>query len=208
MCKKKDIIIFIGIIIIGVVSVIVTAFLCVNFMCSLGIANAMLGKIMLTWISMLTGFCIIPTYILMKIYEFKMCDLGVGSISKIEKNVILLVVGMTVFYLITERNICNITILGITLLQNLVVAISEEFFSKGILFFVIKKITDNKIIIVLICSCVFAFVFHSSDAFFVNLTYRFPMAIILGICYLKTNNLYLPIILHLVNNLLATSMLK
>ena len=166
------------------------------------------GMILLTLGAMLIGFWHNTHFLLRRKYSITKLEVGFGPISVLEIIICLFIIGITFLYIVIGRNITNVILFTIAIFQNIGVAIFEEYFSKGILFFIAKKITSNKVIIVLICSCVFAFVLHSSDSFMTNLEYRLPMSVILGVCYLKTNNLYLPITLHLVNNLLATSLLK
>lgn len=208
MIKVKNSLQFIGIVILGMVGVIISALIVTNVLIAFGIVDLSLGKILLTWGAMLIGFGIIPTFILRKKYSITKLEMGFGPITMFEIIICLSIIGITLVYIVIGRDITNIILFIIAIFQNIGVAIFEEYFSKGILFFVAKKITSNKVIIVLICSCGFAFVLHSSDSFMTNLEYRLPMAVILGVCYLKTNNLYLPITLHLANNLLATSLLK
>lgn len=208
MIRIKRILQFVWIIAAGMVGVIISALICTNVLSLLGIIDSFFGRIILTWIAMLIGFCIIPTYILKKNYMITKINVGICSISRMEIVFCLSVFSITILYIINVRNISNITLLLVALLQNIGVAIFEEYFTKGILFCSLQKVTNKKIIILLVCSCVFAFVLHSSDNFITNLVYRFPLAIILGVCYLKTNKLYIPITLHLVNNLMVTSLLK
>ncbi|MBB2181884.1 CPBP family intramembrane metalloprotease [Lachnospiraceae bacterium MD1] len=208
MIKVKNSLQFIGIVILGMVGVIICSLIITNVMNVFGIAASSMGMILLTWSAMLIGFGIIPTFLLRRKYSITKLEVGFGPISVLEIIICLFIIGITFLYIVIGRNITNVILFTIAIFQNIGVAIFEEYFSKGILFFIAKKITSNKVIIVLICSCVFAFVLHSSDSFMTNLEYRLPMSVILGVCYLKTNNLYLPITLHLVNNLLATSLLK
>lgn len=208
MEKIKKILLFIGIVLLGTVGVIVSAFLCAYILNLLGIEEFVLSKIAMTWIAMSIGFCIIPIYILKRYYLITRFDVGMGNASQDEKRICIFILCVAILYVCIGRNVLNVKILLIAILQNFVVAFCEEFFSKGILYYVIGKVTNRKIFKVLICSFVFAFIFHNNGAFATNMLYRFPMAVILGICYLKTNNVYLSVTLHLANNLMATSILN
>ena len=169
MIKVKKFFQFVGVVIAGMVGVIVSALICSNILSFLGIMNSTFGKIVLTWVSMLIGFGIIPTYILKKYNSFTMLEVGIGPISRMEVIICISALSITIMYIIIERNISSIILLTVAILQNIGIAIFEEYFTKGILYYSLKKITCKKIVILLVCSCVFAFVLHSSGNFVTNL---------------------------------------
>ncbi len=206
--RIRNIVYFIGISILSCISVILCGFIISQLLSFINILNSELEMLLLTWTALVLGLCIIPYVFVNKIYNPSIKELGIGEIKNYEILCILSVISLMILYLYVDKSNLRIILLIQVVLQNMGVAFSEEFFSKGILFFIGKKITSNKGVVVIISSIVFAFMFHSGDLFMTNLTYRFPMGIILGIIYLKTDNIYLPIILHVANNLVATSLLK
>lgn len=206
--KLKNIAFFIGISVWGVIAVILFGVLFNNFFLLLNLSNMHLQQILLTWTAMSMGLCITPYLIVRGVYKTSINELGLGKIKNYEIFGIVLITILTIVYLLQNRNELNFFILAVAIIQNLGVAISEEFFSKGILFYIAKNITAVKLAAIVMCAMIFAFFFHSGDLFITNLTYRLPMGIILGIIYFKTENIYLPITLHVANNLIATSMLK
>jgi len=206
--KLRNLTYFIVISILGVVAVILFGLIFSNFLSLFNFSNIQIQQMLLTWTAMIMGLCVTPYLLVKKVYNPSITELGIGKIKRYEIFGIVLIVSLTIIYLLLNRTNLNFFIFFIAIIQNLGVAISEEFFSKGILFYISKKITAMKIVAIVMCALVFAFFFHSGDLFINNLTYRLPMGIILGIFYIKTENIYLPITLHIANNLIATSILK
>ncbi|WMJ89083.1 CPBP family intramembrane glutamic endopeptidase [Anaerocolumna sp. MB42-C2] len=165
------------------------------------------GFTILTWISMGTGFIIYPILITKAKYSVKMEEIGFGKISKIEKIFILIGSILGIIFILKERTISIEVLLGVVI-QNLAVACSEETFARGILFYYTKRLVNSSILKILVSGIVFAFIFHSSDPLLLNLTYRLPMGLILAFVYSRTNNLSIPVFLHLVNNILASQLVK
>lgn len=83
----------------------------------------------------------------------------------------------------------------------MIIALSEETFFRGIL---LRKISCllGKIPGLIITSIIFAFPGHPEANFTDNLIWRFPVAVILGYIYLRKKSLPIPIIMHLILNLL------
>ncbi len=164
------------------------------------IKNNYIGLIQ-TWIAMPLGFCLLPYIFINKYYKDlkDLKSLGLVKPKLIEVIFVLIVLILFYSYLISKTNDINKIIL--LSIQTLAVAISEEFWARGSLFYVLKKITKNQIIIILISSLVFAFITHLNRGFLENLIYRFPSAILLGLVYLKTGKLQYPILIHFINNM-------
>ncbi|MBE5841267.1 MAG: CPBP family intramembrane metalloprotease [Butyrivibrio sp.] len=206
--RLRNFVYFIVLSIFGVVAVILFGVLFSSVLSLFKSISMEIRQIILTWTAMIMGLCIVPYLIVKKVYAPTAYDIGIGKIKRYEIFGICLIAFLAIAYLLLKRPEMNLYILMAAIIQNIGVSMSEEFFSKGILFYIARKITKVKIIVVVMSAVVFAFFFHSEDLFITNLTYRFPMGIILGIIYLKSENIYLPITLHLANNLIATSVLK
>lgn len=194
-----------AVVLIGLLGVIAGALLISMILRTAGIADSYPGKITMTWFAMALGLFFLPTLLFRWRYHFSLQDSGIRYPGKLQTIVCLCLIGGTLLYLCIVRENVNPAILVVAILQNAGVAIFEEYYSKAILFYGIKKITDNKVAILLLSSCIFAFVLHNEGSLDTNLMYRFPMALLLGGLYLRTGNLALPVTLHFVNNLLATS---
>jgi len=203
--KIKNVSAFAGITFFGVLTVLMCGLaLSKIFNISSFSRSGMIG-VLVTWMSMLPGFCIIPFLILKKKYSVSPSDFGIKKPGRYEPALIALIVIAALVWLMMNRPMFGVMLFINVLLQNLGVAFTEEFFTKGVLFYVGRRITDWEILVIILCAAVFAFVFHSSDSFYVNLTYRFPMGIILGLIYSRSETLWLPVTLHLANNLIASS---
>lgn len=79
------------------------------------------------------------------------------------------------------------------------VSIAEEFYCRGVLNKELQKHYSRAASLWLV-SLIFAFMFHMDEPFIQNLWQRLPMGLILGLVYNKSNNLWIPIVLHTVFN--------
>ena len=203
--KLKNLSAFVGITFLGALAVLLCGIVFSKLFSISSFSRSGMTGVLVTWMSMLPGFCIIPFLILRKKCLASPSDFGIKKPGRYEPALVALIVVATLVWLMMNRPMFGVMLFVNVLLQNLGVAFTEEFFTKGVLFYVGRRITDWKILVVILCAAVFAFVFHSSDSFYVNLTYRFPMGIILGLIYSRSETLWLPVTLHLVNNLIASS---
>ena len=203
--KIKNLSVFAGITFLGVVAVLLCGLAFSKLFNISSFSRSGMAGVFVTWATMVPGFCIIPYLILRKAYSVPVSDLGLKKPRRYEPAVVMLIMTAVLIWLMMNRPMFSAALFVSVLLQNLGIAFAEEFFNKGVLFSLGQRITDRKVFVVILCAAVFAFVFHSSDSFYVNLSYRFPMGIILGLIYMRTHSLCLPVTLHLVNNLIATS---
>lgn len=206
--KVKNLSVFAGITFLGAVAVLLCGLAFSKLFNITSFSRSGLAGVLVTWASMLSGFCIIPYLILRKAYSVPISDLGIKKPRRYEPAIAMLIMAAVLIWLMMNRPMFSAALFVSVLLQNLGIAFAEEFFSKGVLFYLGKRITDQKVFVVILCAAVFAFVFHSSDSFYVNLSYRFPMGIILGLIYARNETLWLPVTLHLANNLITTSVLN
>ncbi|WMJ79415.1 CPBP family intramembrane glutamic endopeptidase [Clostridium sp. MB40-C1] len=163
--------------------------------------------ILSTWVSMGLCMVILPYLFFKKIYGVSLAEFGISKITKKESIFCLISIVSLYGFLIIKTNFAC-TLLIIATLQNLGVVLAEEFFTKGVMFFQTKKICSNSVFRVVLCALVFAFVLHNAASPYINLLYRFPLALITGYAYLKTDKLYIPVMLHFINNMLSTGILK
>ena len=77
--------------------------------------------------------------------------------------------------------------------------IFEEILYRGLLYNKLKEIS-NAFIGVLISSILFAFLHIPKYGFGINTFFLFLVGILLAYCYEKTNNIYVPILVHSINN--------
>nr|WP_245341845.1 CPBP family intramembrane glutamic endopeptidase [Enterococcus rivorum] len=84
----------------------------------------------------------------------------------------------------------------------IVVALTEEFYSRGVLYSEIERMWGRQTA-VLLSSFIFAFLFHSNSEFVVNLLFRLPIALLLGILRKKTNSIYIGSAVHYIYNIIV-----
>ncbi|MGI5060649.1 CPBP family intramembrane metalloprotease [Treponema denticola] len=77
--------------------------------------------------------------------------------------------------------------------------IFEEILYRGLMYNKLKEIS-NAFIGVLISSILFAFLHIPKYGFGINMFFLFLAGILLSYCYEKTNNIYVPIFVHSINN--------
>lgn len=147
------------------------------------------------------SFIIIPQIILSHQEKVSLEDLGIRKISK--KDVIICSVCCLVLYLYLFYNY-DARVIVLLSLQTTIVAVSEEFWARGVLFYIIRKITDNWVVVVLISSLIFVFIVHMNRGAVENLLYRMPGAIIMGLIYDKTGKLSYSILFHFIYNILGS----
>ena len=147
------------------------------------------------------SFIIVPIIILLRQEKVELRELGIRKLSK--KDVMISIACYLILYifLFSQYDIMIILLLSV---QTLIVAVSEEFWARGILFYILRKITDNWIIIVLISSFIFVFITHMNRDIVENLFYRMPGAIIMGLIYHKTKKLPYSILFHFIYNMLGS----
>jgi len=118
---------------------------------------------------------------------------------------ILFLSGIIIYnFLITPHLKVNSTAVIFSLihfLNCLTIALAEEFFFRSTL---LRKFTDlwGTYSGVIITSLIFAFAGHPEAEFTGNLIWRFPVSMILSYLYIRKKNLTLPIIIHLILNLI------
>lgn len=198
--KKIDEILFfvlIGLIPIVLVSIISLIFLIIPF-------NT--NEIIQSYIVMIISFILIPSYLILNRDKIKICEfiekIGIKSQKKVE--VIFLVFCFTVLYLWLDWIGYNSKALVMIYLQVLAVAISEEIWARGILFYILYKITSHTILIIFISSFVFTFITHINRNPIENLVYRLPGALLMGIIYSKTGKIQYSISFHFIYNVLGS----
>lgn len=155
--------------------------------------------IFIIWTTMILGLCLVPYYILKKIYSPKLSDLGVKKVTF--KEVIFFCIALISLYLFSKEK--NIYLLMNISLQTLGVALTEEFWARGILCYMLEKISDKKWLIIIVNSLIFTFITHMNRPFFDNLIFRLPGSLCMVIVYMKNKNLNHSISLHFIYNMIG-----
>lgn len=87
----------------------------------------------------------------------------------------------------------------------LIVAISEEVILRSVIMYEMRTLVSNPFILCIMNAVIFAFVYHSSEDFLSNLLIRVPLGLVLSYSRLKSNDIYLPIMLHWAYNMGLTA---
>ncbi len=85
------------------------------------------------------------------------------------------------------------------------VAVAEEIMLRSIVLDELKGFTANPWLLCLLDAMIFAFVYHSNDAFLPNLLVRVPLGFVLSITAVKSNSIYPAIGVHWLYNMLVTT---
>lgn len=101
-------------------------------------------------------------------------------------------------YLLSNYDIKAIVLLSV---QTLIVAISEEFWARGVLFYILRKLFNSWFVVVLMSSVIFVFITHMNRDIIENFLYRMPGALIMGFIYQKTKKLQYSILFHYIYNI-------
>lgn len=149
---------------------------------------------------LLISFVILPWLYLAKIEKMKVLQTLVTSGYQVRLDSLLAFVflAMLLFLFMNGKLISHY----IAISHFAVVALSEEFLTRGILIKKLSK-TFTPALCLIISSICFAFIFHSNVSMLMNLLIRLPLGLLLGFLYLKAKNLRTPILVHWVYNVLV-----
>lgn len=195
--KKQEL--FSNLLVLTLTPVILTVLfgVLISIICNGLIENRNLVDLIVIWVSMIMGMCVMPLVYLRRTNgKFSMEELGIRRLSNIDVVLLALVI---LFLVSGVFFIPNVKVYDF--FQNVPIAFAEEFWCKAILFYQLRKITNKKYIIIILSAIIFAFVTHMNGNIETNLLLRMPMGIITGVIYEKDRNLVLPFLLHLVYNI-------
>lgn len=193
-----DDVMFLGlIVIVPMVAVLIISLILFNILTSGNNASELIQ----TWIVMGLSFVIIPGFIVSKKYNFKAEDIGIVKIRWTEVLVGSLLIILMYGYLTGKTDAYSLLLLS---LQTIAVAMCEEMWARGILFYVISKFTSNHIVMILLSSVIFTFLIHINRGFYNNLIYRLPGAVLMCVVYDRSKKLHYSILVHFVYNMLTS----
>ncbi|EPF4498134.1 CPBP family intramembrane glutamic endopeptidase [Enterococcus faecium] len=119
------------------------------------------------------------------------------------RNIIVVLTSMCISFFVVYL-VYNQSNLVLLCFHFFLVAISEEYLYRGIIYFRLSEEIRSEIFVVLISSCIFAFLGHMGEPFYYNLIYRFPLGILFGFLRVKTGGITYPIIVHAFYNIIIT----
>lgn len=118
--------------------------------------------------------------------------------------ILKIVITITIFFLLTKRYDNN-EILKLVILQNISVAIAEEFLYRGVVTYLLEKIVNKRSLAHIISGLIFVFVLHSGESLLENMIYRLPITVLLCAIYYKLKDLKDTIVIHWLYNVFASS---
>lgn len=162
--------------------------------------SAMAVDLITIWVSMLLGMVVLPACYLQREHgPLQHDDLGVRWPGLPQLLIgLCLLTGLAVHMSLRDPAVLW------AFLQNIPIAFSEEFWSKGILIRQLVSYVKSPVVLIVVSACVFAFVTHFNQPFLANLLYRFPFGLLTAMLFLWTKSLYWPICLHLGYNVMVS----
>ena len=141
-------------------------------------------------LSMIIFFIFLPLSLSKRIYGIDINDFNINY----RNYLIYTIVGFVLFKLVFKVD-------GVNIFRNMIVASSEEFLFRFVIYEILKKGFDKKQAII-IGSLLFSLILHLNVNIFINIVSKFPMSIILYLLYDKFGyeNAFA---LHLINNTLV-----
>lgn len=154
-----------------------------------------------TAIVLISSFIIAPYILLKKNYQVDLCELGVSFENKISILFELLIIFL---FVVGVKYILNppayLSLVGSTIF----VAVSEEFWARGCIFYLYGRMFKNKIIVLIISTLIFVFIVHVNRGIVENIIYRFPGALVMGLIYWRTGKIQYSIGFHFIYNILGS----
>ena len=162
--------------------------------------NEWASLLLIIGISMSVGFIGVPYLYLRKLYQVQREELGIVVFRPLE--IFIISITLAALYLYLYGKGISSQVLILSSVQMFIVAVTEEFWARGAMCLVIRKLYNKTWFVVLLSSICFAFVTHMNEPFMDNVLYRLPGSILMGIIYVKTNNLRYTILFHFTYNLM------
>lgn len=151
---------------------------------------------------MIIGLIIIPFIFQRRVRKRTLSQLGL-SLKKSPKSIVtltlLVIAGVLISVIFIHHH--ELQLEGM-ILSFVVVAVTEEFYVRGVLYHELENYWNAKVAI-FVSSFIFAFVYHAGADFMLNLLFRLPISIILALIRYKFNNIYYCSVVHYIYNLLV-----
>lgn len=154
-----------------------------------------------TYLVMSLSFVILPGILLYKKYGLSLHDIGIMKLKNWEILISLILLIILYVYLIGKVDRNTLILLSV---QTIAVAVCEEVWARGMLFYVIGKFTQSHFVMILFSSIIFTFLIHINRGFYNNLIYRLPGAILMCVVYDRSKKLHYSIMVHYMYNMLAS----
>ncbi len=161
------------------------------------------SNLLVVYTSMGISFCLIPMLILKVVYkDISKEDIGLKRITLREGIIQLTIVIISLGSIFHFKQPDTLDFL-VLILQTIAVAYTEEFWARGTLIYSLKKICNNKIIIIISNCLIFTFITHMERPFIENLLYRLPGSFFITIIFMRKQKLNHSFLAHFLLNILA-----
>ncbi|MCH5278369.1 MAG: CPBP family intramembrane metalloprotease [Christensenellaceae bacterium] len=161
-----------------------------------------LNNVICIAISTFCGFVAFPCILMRKMYNPPLNSLGLCELRPLDwLSFAVSIAAVMGAFLHAKKQIDWFLLL---IVQNLIVAFSEEFICRGVFIFTLNRGIKSKLIVGIISIMVFVFVFHSGAPLMENLIWRLPMSIVIVSIYLKRNSIYIPFAIHFTYNIIVS----
>lgn len=157
-------------------------------------------EIMITYANMTISFGVIPFVCLKYFYpHVQLRDLGLKKPDSISMATVIMLI-VIVYIIYVKKSDTSILFYAF---QVLPVAITEELWARGIVYYICKDTLKKDFMAIVLSSLIFAFITHMDKPILENLIYRLPGALLLGYVFCKSKRLELPIAIHFLNNFIG-----
>ena len=154
-------------------------------------------------ISTICGFVLFPIALLRCLYTPSLHAIGICKPVLYDWVALVIATVVAISVLVLSRKQTEWLLLMIV--QNLIVAGSEEFLCRGSLIFILGKIIKNRILVGITAIIIFVFIIHSNATIVENLIWRLPVSVLIVCIYMKRKSIYLPIAIHFTYNIIVSS---
>ncbi len=163
-------------------------------------------NVLLTFsLPMFISLVVMPVIIKIFIEKVGVNQLGLMIFSRCNIVLCILMGILSLFLAICLLNNKSLKVSAWTVLFHFfIVAISEETILRGVIMNELLYFTQNRIVLCLANSIIFAFVYHSSEDFIANLFIRVPLGFVLSYVRLRQKSIYPSIMLHLLYNMFVS----
>lgn len=155
---------------------------------------------------MLTALVIAPLTIKLFVQKTSLSDLGLAfPISKLSLVLCILMGAVSIILTFCLDRFSELKVSAWTVLFHFFfVALSEEIILRSIIMNELLCFSRSILVLCVINGAIFAFIYHSSEDFFINLLVRFPLGLILSFVRLRSKSTYPAVMLHLMYNMIVT----
>lgn len=153
-------------------------------------------------ISITLGMIVFPYILMQKSYKVILKEMGISGPTRSTFFFFLGAVALIIATVIVKGSEQHIVFWLI--LQNLFVALGEEFTARSCMFYLLRKVIKNEKLIIALDTLIFVFIFHSSSTFFDNIIWRLPITVALAVLYSKNGSLINTTILHMTYNVVLS----